>query len=202
MGAKDKIAVQAAARGLGQIGPAAIPALAAAVKKQPGLTPHVGQAFTEMGADAIPKLLEAVRRDKDERLRQAIARGLGGMGPAAAEALVAAVKDQDVYARLTALEALDHLTAQPELPVPHGVVTALIESLVDKSHAHRQLAAQSLSRLGPKSDEAVAALLRALKDDDDARVSPDGGSRADDGSSPRPLHGGDRGGTVRRGHER
>ncbi len=170
LAAKDKIAAQAAARGLGNVGSGAIPPLAAAVKKQPGLTRQVAQAFTEMGADAIPKLLEAVRRDKDERLRRAVAQGLGGMGPAAAAALVGAVRDDDVYVRLTALEALDHLTSQPELPVPQRIALALIEALADKSQAQRQLAAQSLSRLGPKSDEAVAALLRSLKDDEDARV--------------------------------
>jgi HEAT repeat protein len=170
LASKDKVSAQAAARTLGKIGPAALPQLAAAVKKQPGLIPQVGDALAEMGADAVPGLLGAVRSDKDERLRQAVARGLGGLGPAAATALVAAAKDDDVYVRLTALEALDHLTAQPDLPVPQRLVAALIESLADKSPAHRQLAAQSLARLGPKSGESVAALLRALKEDEDARV--------------------------------
>ena len=71
-------AAQAAARGLGKIGVPAIPPLAAAAKKQPASAQQVAQAFTEMGADAIPGLLDAIRRDKDERVRLAIARGLGG----------------------------------------------------------------------------------------------------------------------------
>ena len=92
------------------------------------------------------------------------------MGPAAATALAAAAKDEDNYVRLTVLEALDHLTSQPDLPVPERLVPVLIAALADKSQGHRQLAAQSLSRLGPKNDQVVAALLRSLKEDEDARV--------------------------------
>src|SRR5205823_2423757 len=50
------------------------------------------------------------------------------------------------------------------------IVSALLEALTDKSQAHRQLAAQSLARLGPKNEQVVAALLRSLKEDEDARV--------------------------------
>jgi hypothetical protein len=122
-----------AIKALGGIGPAAAPALAAALK------------------------------DDDARVRRRAAEALVSMGPAAAPTLVAALKDGDAGVRWWAAEALQRIGPGAEAAVP-----ALAAALEDGDALVRRWAADTLGRIGPGAEAAVPALVAALEDGDAA----------------------------------
>jgi len=154
-----------AARGLGQIGPAARDAVgvlvAALNDSDPRVRFDVAMAIGRIGPtarDAIPGLGRALR-DPAPEVRVGAAMGLGGMGSAAEEmvpGLVQALRDGNAALRITAADALGSIGAGARPAVP-----ALVAALRDNLVAVRMSAASALGSIGPPAREAVPA-LRAL----------------------------------------
>jgi HEAT repeat protein len=178
----------AAASALGRIGPVAVPALAAALGAAgpdvrraaiyalrtigppavPALTAALGDdnpdvrraAAGGIGPPVIPELAVALG-DADAGVRRAAAETLGGIGPAAAEAvrvLAAALGDADAGVRRAATGALWGIG-----PAAAGAVPALAAALGDTEPDVRRAAIDALRTIGPP---AVPALTTALSDVD------------------------------------
>jgi HEAT repeat protein len=165
----DQPASQAAARQLGVMGLKAIPALVQAAKEKVP-SQRLATAFAEMSPKHIPALADIIRNDKDERVRQAVAQGLGLMGPAAVSIIVTLAADEDKYVRLSAFEALDSMSSDSKIPVPGKAVAVLVAGLKDEELIIRDFSAGSLGRIGPKTEAVIPALLTAIADDIDGRV--------------------------------
>jgi HEAT repeat protein len=121
---------------LGQIGPAAEP--------------------------AIPMLVETYNTATNEHERGSAIIALGGIGPSARVALptiLKATKDPQWFPRGLALEALIKIKVEPDVVIP-----PLISALRDKQGAVQRIAVISLGQLGPSAKAAVPALEAAIAD--------------------------------------
>ncbi len=157
-----------AAKVLGQMGPAArpaVPALLEALRDEDG---QVSRAAAEAlgkirpGPDAIPGLMACLKNPRPFTRMQA-AESLGCIGPPAQEAVPAlkeALEDKDVLMRLTTAEALYKITgsAQPYLPI-------VIPVLESQKGFIRARAAQVLTAMGPDAKDALPELRAALDKD-------------------------------------
>jgi HEAT repeat protein len=133
--ARDPSDRRLAAEALGEIGPAAAPAVAALTK-----------ALT----------------DADPKVRELSAHALGQIAPAAEPAMAALIKvlaDPEPELRRRAAHALGEIG-----PAAAPAVAALTKALTDADPWVRRLAAQVLGGIGPAAAPAVAALTRALVD--------------------------------------
>ena len=93
---------------------------------------------------------------------------MGGIGPAAKDAvpaLIKALKDKDFNVRRSAAAAVGKIG-----PAAKDAVPALIEALKDKDIYVRIGAALLLSRIGPAAKDAVPALKAMSENDPVARV--------------------------------
>jgi HEAT repeat protein len=121
---------------LGQIGPAAAP--------------------------AIPILVETYDTAPNEHERGSAMIALGGIGPSARVALptiLEATKDPHWFVRGLALEALIKIKVEPDV-----VISPMISALQDKQGAVQRIAAISLGQLGPSAKAAVPALEAVVAD--------------------------------------
>jgi HEAT repeat protein len=125
-------------------------------------------AYTEMGADAVPFLAEALNDQQLTNCRLWAAYALRKIGPdakAAEPQLELALKDDVSYVRVEAAGALWAISEHK------AAIPALIELLKNEDAGVRYMAAESLERIGPKAKEAVPALTEALKDPGQASFS-------------------------------
>ena len=117
---------------------------------------------------AVTELASALG-DLDPTVRYHAAGGLAGFGvraEAAAPTLIAAVRDPDVRVRGQAIfSLLERQVAPPNTVAREQAVVAAIHALADEDALVRIVAAQSLASVG-HGEEALPALLRALRDDD------------------------------------
>ncbi|MHC4505699.1 MAG: HEAT repeat domain-containing protein, partial [Planctomycetota bacterium] len=117
-------------------------------------------ALTEMGAAAVPALLEVLESD-DLKLRRRAVRALGGIGPAAKDAvpgLVKLLEDPNKHVRWDASGALSKMGAAP--------VPALVELLKGKQPKLRLRALEILHGIGRDAKEALPPLVDLLGDHD------------------------------------
>jgi HEAT repeat protein len=158
---RRRLAVPALVR----MGPAALPALVAALDRSDD--PGRGTAAALLGglgpaaAPAVPKLVKLLAPQDDEGVRRAAAEALGQIGPAAREAVPALaplLRDPDDGVRSAAFQALGRLG-----PAAAEAVPALIDALADP--ARRAPAAEALAAVGPA---AVPALRTAAGGNDEA----------------------------------
>ncbi len=106
------------------------------------------QALWEIGADAVPVLLEALHAD-NARVRQAATRTLAEIGGPAIEGLVATLHDQDWDVRWCAAETL--------WEIGDRAVPALVRALDSDDWQAAWTAAEALRRIGtPLALKAVA----------------------------------------------
>ncbi len=106
------------------------------------------------GSDALDRLQQALKSDRDREVRWRAAIELEALGDRkAVPALIAALKDSDHLVRTGAAEALKGI------PDPQAV-RPLIRSLREKDAAVRRAATEGLGRIGDRS--AVPALIRVL----------------------------------------
>jgi HEAT repeat protein/lysophospholipase L1-like esterase len=158
----------AAARALGNLGPAAREAVPELMKLLERGTPRVraatARALGNMGPAAELAVHELMRRldDAAPPVRAAAAWALGEIGPAAKAALLPLVnrlRDEDESVRLRAGESLGQV--RPDTEEARQALVAIVE---DVSAPGRAEAAAALGKLGPDAQFAVAALVKALDD--------------------------------------
>jgi HEAT repeat protein len=160
---KDNANVRRAAmRGLGNIGPSAKAAVTDLVgllsDDEQRLRGDAARALVQIGVDSVPALRVAAGSE-NAYVRLHAVNALGALtpkAPAAAEALVRALKDEDGQIRLQAAMFLANHQAAADVNRP---IAVMIQSLVDASL--RQQASQSLVDIGPA---AIPMLSEALAD--------------------------------------
>jgi HEAT repeat protein len=153
---------------LTDLGPAAKDALPELTKllKDPNLPVRVKAATAlfridrQQGKNAVPALCDGVKQGNSTERIQAI-QLLGQIGPDAKDActtLLETLNETDGNLRNTASFALNQ--------IGEAAVPPLKDALKHKEAAMRQVAAETLGRMGPKAKDASDALKDRLKDDD------------------------------------
>jgi HEAT repeat protein len=151
-----------AGQALWQMDPAAkkvVPALIALLSKPPKETVRVRALLVLLGPIAVPDLAAALGKG-EATLKQAAAEVLGQMGPVARTAVPALAQnlhDKPLPLKLSAALALAQID-----PTRSDAVPLLADSLDNKATV------EALADLGPSAQDAVAALIAALKHRDKA----------------------------------
>jgi HEAT repeat protein len=160
-----------AARALGESGDADHPAAAAALfealaDERETVRAQAARSLARLRlTPAVVPRLAAALRSPDPYVSSFAAWTLGGMGPAAAEAvpaLVEALDRDEGFGRGGAAAALARLGPAAEAAVP-----ALVLALSNPDGDRRWKAARTLGRIGPPARASVPALTRALGDDNE-----------------------------------
>jgi HEAT repeat protein len=121
-------------------------------------------ALTRIGPAAIPPLILALSGD-DTPLRAGAAKALGGMGPAAKEAipeLIANLKHGDNDVQREVIDALASIGADAKPPV--------IMALAGKEARERSAAAMALAGMGRSAQDAAPAMFEQLARESDTSV--------------------------------
>jgi HEAT repeat protein len=155
---------------LGNIGPAAVPALLKALPdKDAARRRTAAYALALIGpqaAEAVPALTEALH-DAESEVRALAAKALGKIGQEAkgtAPALATALKDSDAVVRVHAALALWQVDGRSD---GLAVLTAALKAKEDRVREH---ACVALGGFGAKAASTVPALLEAALHDGTARV--------------------------------
>jgi HEAT repeat protein len=167
---------KAAARRLGQLGPAAKPAVPALAEALADKDSEVRQAVTEtigrLGQDAqaaVPALLRLLK-DPDDNVRREAAQVLGKIGPAAREAtvaLTAALGDKDFFVAGAAIEALTAIGPAARESVPTLVELDLkVKTFQSVSLFVRDKLPAALQAIDPERKVALPVLLGLLSKGD------------------------------------
>jgi HEAT repeat protein len=149
------------------------PASPEAAQAVPMLVKALGSRFTEVwqlasfllgriGKPAVPELIDALADRWQDTRQVVVARSLGRIGPAAADAVPALAHElssEHAHVRQAAAEALGQIGPAAEPAVP-----ALIQLLTDRLPASRQAAAVALSRAGRADPAALPPLIQLLPD--------------------------------------
>jgi HEAT repeat protein/lysophospholipase L1-like esterase len=158
----------AAARGIGNLGPAAAPAVPRLVRRledpEPPVRAGAAWALGQVGPGAkaaLPRLVPLLY-DGDPGVRFRAGESLGEIVPdteAARSALIAVVGDLNAPGRGEAAAALGGLG-----PAAEGALPALIQALDDPREGVRGRSAWAIGQIGPAARSAVPALLVAFED--------------------------------------
>ena len=156
----------AVSEALGDVGPAALPELIAALKDEhPQVFAGAANAIHRIGPEAkeaVEPLVKLVKKD-DAFARRAGIYGLMGIGPeakAAVPALIEALDHEHFHTQYWACRALREIGPGAKAAVP-----VLVRLLKDDMASVRRHAAQALGGIGPEiGEEAIASLTAALKD--------------------------------------
>jgi HEAT repeat protein len=152
------------------------PATPGAAEAVPALVKALGSRFTEVwqlasfllgriGKPAVPTLIDALADRWQDTRQVVVARSLGRIGPAAAEAVPALAHEltgEHAHVRQAAAEALGQIGPAAEPAVP-----GLIQLLTDRLPASRQAAAVALARVGRADPAAIPPLIQLLPDRSD-----------------------------------
>jgi HEAT repeat protein len=154
---------------LGQIGPAAAPAVHSLLERltdpQYEVQTAAEQAIRRVGAAGIPELIDAYP-DGDESLRRRMVQIMSKFGIRAAAPLInIAKKDPSGYVRMNAMEALTQFQ-----PVPKEALPVFIGALSDMDEGVRGGAVDALSTLGVDAKLAIPTLKRITTNDPDSLV--------------------------------
>jgi HEAT repeat protein len=122
-------------------------------------------AFDILGADAkeaVPELIKIFEQNISAKSQSYTAWSLGGIGPAAAQAiatLLGGTTNTYPPTRCNAISALGKIHAEPELVVP-----ALTKSLKDPDREVRVSSIRSLELFGSDAKPAASGLIQLLND--------------------------------------
>ena len=134
---------------------------------------HAVYALAARGEEAVPVLLEALRREATERLESNLAAShtnpsqleavfaLSAVGRPCVPHMVDLLADEDWSLRAAAADVLADLGA-----IASDTVPQLTRALNDKSEWVRRNAIEALGNIGPAAAEAVPALTQRLQDDE------------------------------------
>ncbi|MEE3373239.1 MAG: HEAT repeat domain-containing protein [Planctomycetota bacterium] len=145
--------------GIGAAAEPAIPKLVAALPGGGQRAYRYGYALSQIGAAALPALLETLQHEKPAA-RGSAARSLGWMGPPAATAvtdLLGLLEDADISVQHLAAAALGRI----------GSIPPLVETLAHESPARRRGAAAALGQMATPPADALPALVKTFQDTDD-----------------------------------
>lgn len=106
-------------------------------------------------ADAVPALVERLRREQEQEVRQALVVALATVGVAALPALLTVVREQVPDTLLPAVEAIIKIGRDAVPEVAEGMLS-------DADEQVRDLAVAMLQRLGPRAEAAVPVAVRLL----------------------------------------
>jgi HEAT repeat protein len=132
---------------------------------------HAVYALAARGEEAIPVLLQALRREAAEHLKTNLENehtnpsqldavfALSAVGQPAVPHMVALLADEDWWLRAAAADVLGDLGK-----VARDTVPQLTHALDDESEWVRRNAIEALGNIGPAASEAVPALSRRLQD--------------------------------------
>jgi HEAT repeat protein len=163
LGAIGGKGVNEAVEALVRIGPAAVPALTAALWDEDRARRAAALYVLGLLGDRARPATAAVTAalgDCDPLVRGVAAQTLGRIGPPSAVPALLPLLDQEDEVRRSALLALLDLRAEARVVVP-----ILVKWLRAEDVPQRRLAAGELGGLGPEAVPAVAALVEALKDE-------------------------------------
>jgi HEAT repeat protein len=163
---EDAITADDAAQQLEQMGPIVVPALAAALAREPAdVRQKAVEVLAQIGtAEAVPPLLAAAEHDADDGVRGDALRALGTIGdPRGRTVVEAALDDPNLVIRGAAIEGCAGLCTDPK------AVDRLADIAVhDESPAAAQAARTSLTaiqRKGATEEQAVRAALERRRPD-------------------------------------
>ncbi|MHC4179258.1 MAG: HEAT repeat domain-containing protein, partial [Planctomycetota bacterium] len=149
---------------LAAMGPAVIEPLVAEVNKDSDIYQSVGLVFKQLGPEAIPQLLESVRKDPSGSARLSVWWALRETGVAAVPHLKKMMTDSDPRIRKTAMDLLHSLSTQAAVAFPGSLDRALIAALDDPDLEVRQQVPLVLGRISTASELVLPTLLKTLKD--------------------------------------
>jgi hypothetical protein len=164
----------AAARTLGELGPAAEPAMPALLIALADHSPAVGDAVRRAlraigpgSADSVVDII-ALLDHANWAVRRGAVEALGRMNSDAAEAvpaLIAKLADRDPLLPAMVDEALSRIDPYwPHAPAALAALPELQDKLIDRDPRIRQAAADALRRFGPAGKKALPSLLSRLGD--------------------------------------
>jgi HEAT repeat protein len=157
----------AAAKALGEIGPASMPHLMPILEAEDWTRfIPVAEALYRIGPEArqaVPHLLSALKHKSDvEHIRNASIYALGGIGAATEEVvsrLIALVRHDSFHTQYFACRALGEIGPKAAAATP-----ALIKAATTGVSSVRRHAARALGRIHPVDDSVVALLVSMLDD--------------------------------------
>jgi HEAT repeat protein len=159
-----------AAQELGMIGAPAIAPLSE-VLRDPKVENRTIAAWTfgrmeqPVVAKAVPVLLEAIRREKDEAALEELAKVIPHAGEPAVPGLINLVQTTTGDVRKAAFYSLGRLRGVAKAAVPD-----MIKLLTEKDNEARGGAVYVLGRIGPDARDAVPALIKLMGASREARV--------------------------------
>ncbi len=165
----DAEARERAIDALGKLGATALAPLSEALRDpSPKLREAAARAFGRMErralAKAVPFLIEAMRREQDDTVIDALVKAVAHAKEAAVPGLIDLALTTTGDARQMAFASLARIGAAARPAVP-----ALIELLTDKDEEARTYAVVVLGRIGPGARAAVPALLKLQRSTPGAR---------------------------------
>ncbi len=167
--AEDALTADEAAAQLVALGPAVVPALAAALEREPtDVRVKVVEVLATVGSpDAVPALARAAEHDGDDEVRGDALRALGTIGDARGRALVeAAIDDERLAVRAGGVVACATLCASP------GAIDRLADRAIHDPNVSVALAARtSLRAIG---ERVGVASVRPAVDARRPAALPDG----------------------------
>ena len=151
-----------AAESLGQLGPAAEPAIPALIEmvreNQPFIAGVAAEALGKIGPAAVPALRELLKSSTGE-VQAYATRALGSAGASDEQTisqLLKSLKQADPEVRAAAVQALGRARAASD-----EVIAALIKALADDEFV-QSAAIRALGRIGSKARQAAPALTKLL----------------------------------------
>jgi HEAT repeat protein len=163
---EDEITADDAAEQLEQMGPIVIPALAAALGREPtDVREKVVEVLAQIGTPAaVPPLLATAEHDADDGVRADALRGLGTIGDPRGRAVVeAGLDDQKLVVRGAAITGCAGLCTDPKAIERLADIAVYDESLAAAQAARASLTA--IRSRGATEEQAVRAAIERHRPD-------------------------------------
>ena len=134
----------------------------------------IASVFSKWGVAASPKLLAAVRIEKEMRVRRAIAMALGHLPFESVPAeLRSLLRDPEHWVRMTSLESIAQLSRRGTAEMLDSAVACMKDALTDESLDLRRKAVDELANVGPAHPDVIPLLLKTLQRDQDPTTRRD-----------------------------